>query len=133
MATAEKLSAKQAAIQLNTDARTLRKFLRASDEFDAVGQGNRYEFDSKEMKKLKKSFAAWSGKKTKTEKRAPEPETEDIVDETTGDLVEDDNSEPAEVEWTDDADADLEAIEGPDDEELEALEAEIEEVDLDDA
>ena len=63
---AQKLSAKEAAIRLGTNARTLRKFLRSKQSpVDPVGQGNRYEFDSQDMKRMKKAFASWSnGTKT---------------------------------------------------------------------
>jgi hypothetical protein len=87
MATAEKFSAKEAAIQVGTDARTLRKFLRASDDFDAVGQGNRYEFTSKEIKALKKKFDAWASKKPTTAKVKDEAPIEDLEVDDEGEHV----------------------------------------------
>lgn len=131
MATPEKISAKQAAIQLGTDARSLRKFLRSSSDFDAVGQGNRYEFDKAEMKKLKKLFNA--KKVTGTDKEVAantkhdldinaSVEEQDEIDATTEEVDLDDNSEPAEIEWDEDEEADLEAIEGPSDDDLEEIE-----------
>lgn len=82
---AEKLSAKQAAIEIGTDARTLRKFLRSdASAFDAVGQGNRYEFSNGDLKKLKKQFIAWnnSGKKAAEKVIEEDPNIEEeIIDE----------------------------------------------------
>jgi len=59
---AEPLSAKQLALHLKTDARTTRKFLRAT--FGLVGQGSRWSIEGtpKELKKLTKDFAAWQEK-----------------------------------------------------------------------
>lgn len=119
MATAEKFSAKEAAIQLGTDARTLRKFIRSSDDFDAVGQGNRYEFTSKEIKAMKKKFDAWSGKKSKvngTKVTKPKDEELDIdadveaqdeIDATTEEVDLDDDDEPA-LEDLEPSDEDIE-------------------------
>lgn len=60
MTTEEPLSAKGAARELGTDARTLRKFLRSDHSpFQAVGQGRRYEFDTDQFKKLKMKFEKW--------------------------------------------------------------------------
>lgn len=117
MAQAEKISAKQAAIQLGTDARTLRKFIRSSNDFDAVGQGNRYEFDTKEMKRLKKAFTAWSGNKTtkkpvngkkvKDEVIDADIEEQDEVDRTTEEVDLDADDEPA-LEDLEPSDEDIE-------------------------
>lgn len=125
MATAEKFSAKQAAIQLGTDARTLRKFIRASDDFDSVGQGNRYEFTSKEIKAMKKKFDAWSSKKpakvngtkVKDEVLDADIEEQDEIDRTTEEVDLDADDEPA-LEDLDPSDEDIE------------IEDEIEEIDL---
>lgn len=113
---AQKLSAKEAAAELGTDARTLRKFLRSkASPIEPVGQGNRYEFTAKEVKALKKAFISWgSTSKAKAEKpaREAEPETEDVVDEMTGDLIED-----------------LDDLEEPSDEDLDEID--IEEIEID--
>lgn len=50
----------QAAEAVGTDARTLRKFLRASAHYDAVGQGKRYEFDEADLDALSQRFKDWS-------------------------------------------------------------------------
>lgn len=135
MATTEKFSAKEAAIQLGTDARTLRKFIRSkSCDFEPVGQGNRYEFTSKEIKSLKKAFLAWSnGTKPKKEKEVPTiEELNEALEE--GPLSEDEIDEVLEVEVEDqDPDADVDEdeiafLEGPSDEDLEEIDIE----DLDD-
>lgn len=137
-----KLSAKEAAIQLGTNARTLRKFLRSKQSpIDPVGQGNRYEFDSADMKKMKKSFVAWSnGSKPKVvdaKKHAPNTpdggyiddtiaaevasiEEQDRIDRTTEEVDLGDDDEPI----------DLEALDGPDEDDLIDIEEELDEEDL---
>lgn len=144
MAAAEKLSAKEAAIEVGTDPRTLRKFLRSEDcPFDPVGQGNRYQFTKGEVKKLKKLFIEWSGgtskkKATKAEKVIEADDEEDVeeidldddiedqdeVDATTEEVDLDDDDLPVELDEV----TDLEDLEGPDDEDLDDIEIE----DLDD-
>lgn len=130
----QKLSAKEAALQLGTDARTLRKFIRQSEEFEAVGQGNRYEFTKGEIGKLKKAFMAWSvgGKKPVqgTEKKAskveePEEEVDEIIIDD-----EDDNPHPHrttgedEVEYAEEDDSEWADFDGPTDDEIEEIELE---------
>ncbi len=109
------LSAKEAAIALGTDARTLRKFLRSSaSPFEPVGQGSRYTFDEKEMKRLKKSFTAWgSGSKKKDEK--PKPDEGVFLDANGGLLQGSDNYDVID----DDGNVmELDDLEGPSDEDL---------------
>lgn len=55
-------SAKEVAAQFDTDARTLRKFLRsdANDVVATVGKGHRYEITATEAKKLRKAFDSWN-------------------------------------------------------------------------
>jgi hypothetical protein len=94
--TAQKFSAKEAAIKLGTDARTLRKFIRSSNDFDAVGQGNRYEFTAKELKTLEKKFKGAETKPAKkTKKKIEAPiEDQDAIDRTTEEVDLDDDDEP---------------------------------------
>lgn len=116
---AEKLSAKEAALRLGTNARTLRKFLRSKQSpFEPVGQGNRYEFTAGDIKKLKKAFNSWAkGSADRTVDRGVRQQ--DIVDRTTEEVDIDDAGDPIELDPTD---ADLAALED---------ELEIEEIDLD--
>ena len=133
----QKLSAKEAAAELGTDARTLRKFLRSkSSPIEPVGQGNRYEFTSKEVKTLKKAFLSWgAGAKKATGitiegtnakgKRVIVADPEDIdiqdeIDRTTEEVDLDDDGEPV----------DLDDLEGPSDEDLDD-DLDIELLDLD--
>jgi hypothetical protein len=57
---AEPLSAKQAAIALETDARTLRKFLRKRNGL--VGQGYRWLIDPDDIEQLKLEFKLWQSR-----------------------------------------------------------------------
>jgi hypothetical protein len=106
------LSAKEAARELGTDARTLRKFMRAvTPKEEQPGQGNRYHIEEETIPSLKEQFAAWSKPKT----RATEPEAEAVEgDEITldADMIdeEDDPDEGLSV-----------SIDGPTDDEIEAL------------
>src|SRR5687767_4183350 len=66
------LSAKEAARELGTDARTFRKFMRSTlPKEDQPGQGNRYQIDPEEMTQLRKQFKKWTNGKAPTE---PKPE-----------------------------------------------------------
>lgn len=98
-----KLSAKEAATELGTDARTLRKFLRKKSGL--VGQGQRWEIDRKDLKALRKEFEDWAG--GKRERKAPIPTDEELEDE---------------MQEVEDLDLELEELDGPDEDELEELE-----------
>lgn len=99
------LSAKEAAIELGTDARTFRKFMRnILPKEDQPGQGNRYAIEEKDLKKLRKQFADWSKPKaTPTEEKAktngkgkkakPADEVVDITDEVDVDVLSDEDLE----------------------------------------
>lgn len=57
----KKYSAKDAAAELGTDGKTLRRFLRTPDSgFIPVGSGGSYEFSTGDMPKLKTNFAKWN-------------------------------------------------------------------------
>lgn len=116
--TAQKFSAKEAAAKLGTDARTLRKFIRSSDDFEAVGQGNRYEFTSQQIKALEKKFKVTvtkteKPKSPKKKKQAPiedaatDDEVQDEVDRTTEEVDLDDDDEVIDLEEIDLEDDDL--------------------------
>lgn len=54
------LNAKDIAARLDTDTRTLRKFLRSpASGIDPVGKGGRYNIEAKAMRSLTTRFAAW--------------------------------------------------------------------------
>ena len=58
--TADKLTTKQVAEALGTDPKTLRVFLRASSDYEAVGAGSRYSFTTKDVGPMKTRFAKWA-------------------------------------------------------------------------
>lgn len=59
----ETYTAKQIAVRCGTDPKTMRKFFRSSHStVEPVGQGGRYEFDAKDMPKIKKEFVTWRKK-----------------------------------------------------------------------
>lgn len=124
-----KLSAKEAAKEIGTDARTLRKFIRSAKDLpvEPVGQGARYEFTPKEVKALKKAFVSWSNGSTpkqtkkvnghKIDTADPEDGVQDEIDRTTEEVDLDDDGEVV----------DLEDLDGPSDDEL----LDIEDIELD--
>lgn len=75
------LTAKEVATRFETDARTLRKFLRADAkalEAETPGKGSRYAIEAKSLRSLRKRFDAWVADRT------PAP-TEGEVEVTEGD------------------------------------------------
>jgi hypothetical protein len=54
------LTAKEVAASLDTNPRTLRKFLRSdASPIAPVGKGNRYQITPADAKKMRKAFDAW--------------------------------------------------------------------------
>lgn len=73
-------TAKQLARKLNTDPKTLRKFLRSKESpIEAVGQGGRYEFDAEAAKLIAAGFKDWGGVKP-TKLKSAEEVTEEVDD-----------------------------------------------------
>lgn len=65
------LTAKELAQELNTDPRTVRKFLRHRTKAaggvigeDTPGKGGRYGIEKRQVKTLRKEFTAWVAAKT---------------------------------------------------------------------
>lgn len=73
-----------AALALDTDPRTLRKFLRSPEGFDSkVGKGARWSIEKRDMRSLAKRFAKWDEARKATE--TPEADitpTDDNTPET---------------------------------------------------
>jgi hypothetical protein len=55
----ETLTTKQVADAIGTTARELRVFLRASTDYQAVGAGKRYAFDTNDIGPMKTRFDVW--------------------------------------------------------------------------
>ncbi|WP_094361413.1 hypothetical protein [Mycobacterium marinum] len=62
------LSTKDVAEKVGTDPKTLRVFLRASTDYQAVGSGSRYAFSTKDVPTLKGRFAKWLGERAAAKK-----------------------------------------------------------------
>lgn len=59
------LTVKETAIEVGTDARTLRKFLRSdASPIAPVGKGARYAIERKSLRSIKSKFAAWDAART---------------------------------------------------------------------
>lgn len=118
---AETLSAKEAARELGTDARTFRKFMRATTPKDQQpGQGNRYAILKRSMPKLKTKFDEWSKPKEKPplDEELDDEELEEMMisedEDLLADEVSDEDGEPSDEE--------LGEIEGEEDFDLTDLE-----------
>ncbi|TQK30217.1 hypothetical protein [Arthrobacter sp. SLBN-53] len=53
------LTTREVAEKVGTDPKTLRVFLRASKDHEAVGSGSRYAFAAKDVAPMKAKFAKW--------------------------------------------------------------------------
>lgn len=73
----EPMTPKQMALMLNTNARTVRKFLRS--QRGKVGQGNRWGVDDDELEELE---AAWNGWRAPIEERAAKKLKEAQIEES---------------------------------------------------
>ncbi|MDO3106508.1 hypothetical protein [Mycobacteroides abscessus] len=60
------LSTKDVAEKIGTNAKTLRVFLRASSDYQAVGSGARYSFTPKDVPALKARFTKWLAEREAT-------------------------------------------------------------------
>lgn len=71
------ITAKELAAKLDTDPRTVRKFLRSHLD-ETPGKGSRYAIEGKQVASLKKAFRVWD----ENRRPAPEPEvTDEVADE----------------------------------------------------
>lgn len=75
------LTPKEIAVKFDTDARTVRKFLRS--EGTRVGKGHRHAIDSKSLKSLAKRFDAWNAARA----AAKDADATDADEVTEGDEV----------------------------------------------
>jgi len=64
----DSLSATQLAQMINTDPKTLRRFLRENESFRNPGSGGRYSFTQKEAESVQRAFKSWSSTRTKRSK-----------------------------------------------------------------
>ncbi|MGU3651199.1 hypothetical protein [Mycolicibacterium sp. A43C] len=53
------LTTREVADKVGTDPKTLRVFLRASKDYEAVGSGSRYAFTARDVAPMKARFAKW--------------------------------------------------------------------------
>lgn len=71
MADKTQYTSAQVATTLATDAKTLRRFLRATPEWANPGSGGRYSFTAPDIKAIKKQFPAWLEASTTPTTRKP--------------------------------------------------------------
>jgi len=75
---AQSFNTSQVAEALETDARTLRKFLRAElgEGKAVVGKGKRYSFEAKDIKVLKPKYEEWVAARAAQVEDAPDEAAE---------------------------------------------------------
>jgi hypothetical protein len=77
---AQTLTPKELALAWETDARTVRKFLRSPAGTGKVGQGNRHAIEAKSVKKLRTAFDSWMlAKAAKATETDETPETDEML------------------------------------------------------
>lgn len=69
------ITAAELASELETDSRTVRKFLRSVTPKDAQpGKGSRWNIEKKNLRTLRKQFSTWTAERAPAEDEAPEIE-----------------------------------------------------------
>lgn len=66
------LSTREVADKIGTDPKTLRVFLRASKDYNAVGSGARYSFTAKDIPTMKTRFNKWTKEREASRKAKAE-------------------------------------------------------------
>lgn len=75
------ITPKEFAVQVGSDGRTVRKFLRSDQGLNAkVGKGSRWAIESRQVRSLAKKFAKWDESRKVTE-------TDDEVETTDSDAT----------------------------------------------
>lgn len=78
---AAELSTKDVAEKVGTDPKTLRVFLRASKDYNAVGSGARYSFTAKDIPTMKTRFNKWEKERAAARKaKADERDAKALAD-----------------------------------------------------
>lgn len=79
----------QAAAEIGTTPKLLRRFLRSNDSWINAGNGGRYSFTESEMKSLKLQFKKWRDGMAPVKRRASDDDTLSYLDQDKGITVED--------------------------------------------
>lgn len=78
------ITPKELAVELNTDGRTVRKFLRSiTPKEDQPGKGSRWAIEKRQVKSLSKKFSAWDEARKPAEEPTDEVEDAEIEVDTT--------------------------------------------------
>lgn len=108
------LTTAEVAASLNTDPRTLRKFLRSNDSgIESVGKGKRYSITAAQVRSLRSKFTKWET--AAAEAKAAREAAADAEAATEVIEVDDDALDAADA-LEDPSDDDIEALETDDDE-----------------
>lgn len=77
------ITASELATELDTDSRTVRKFLRAVTPKDAQpGKGSRWSIEKKQLRSLRTQFAKFQAAQAEKAAQADETPAEDATDES---------------------------------------------------
>ena len=69
------ITPKELAVQLDTDARTVRKFLRSDAKANGTetpGKGSRWEIEARSVRSLQKRFNAWNAARAEKQDETPD-------------------------------------------------------------
>lgn len=100
-------TAKQVATRCGTDSKTMRKFFRSNHStVEPVGQGGRYEFDSRDFPKIKREFDAWSNKSKNRATQKPSVPITEVMEKAKKNYIESKTEEDERAYKEDGADAD---------------------------
>lgn len=78
---AKTMTATELAVELATDPRTVRKFLRSPQGTGKVGKGHRHEIKAGQLKSLRTRFAKWEASREAEAKAKAEAATTDAKDD----------------------------------------------------
>jgi hypothetical protein len=83
------LTTREVADKIGTDPKTLRSFLRASSDYEAVGSGSRYGFTAKDVPALKTKFTKWTKDRaaSKVEREAAKARALAVVADETAEAI----------------------------------------------
>lgn len=103
------LTAKEFAARVNSDGRTVRKFLRAdakANGTEAPGKGSRWTIEAKQVRSLTTRFNAWkAANEAKAAEKANEDEVPEEVIEDEESIEDDPDTEPNSDEELEEPDA----------------------------
>lgn len=78
------MNTREMAEAVGTDPKTLRAFLRASDDYNNVGSGAQYKFTKSQIRPMKKKFDAWLAARDEAKNNRPAPKPRKVKGDDDG-------------------------------------------------